>query len=64
LQGTGHLLVVILKLAQDFLRPLLWQLNQQTFRGLDVVRSDVQMSISGADLNDKVTSSELFGPLV
>lgn len=64
MQGASHLLVVILKFSQNVLRPFLRQLDQQTLRGLNVVRSDIQVRIRGADLNDEVTSSELFRPLV
>jgi hypothetical protein len=64
LQRTGDLVVITLELLQDLLSTLFRQLNQQAFRGFNVVRSNKKMGVVARYLNDEVTLTELFRPFV
>ena len=64
LQRGGQLLIVLVKLADDLLRLLLRQLDQERLIGLDIEGGDEQMTLIRRDLDDVVALAELLAPLV
>ena len=59
LQRAGQALVVPLKLLQDFLAPLLSQLNQETFGRVHVMRRNPQLLSARADFHNIVPRAHL-----